>query len=114
MSVTHPDHAHRHGAGCGHTAVVHNGHTDYLHNGHLHHQASDAVEEHTLEVSTSNPAECTPAHRCGGHEAGHVHGPTCGHPAVPHGDHVDYLVDGHLHHPHGEHCDFHGAVLTAV
>jgi hypothetical protein len=29
---------------------------------------------------------------------------------VPHGDHVDYLVDGHLHHPHGGHCDHHGAV----
>jgi hypothetical protein len=29
---------------------------------------------------------------------------------VPHGDHVDYLVDGHLHHPHGDHCDDHGAV----
>jgi hypothetical protein len=29
---------------------------------------------------------------------------------VPHGDHVDYLVDGHLHHPHGDHCDHHGSV----
>jgi hypothetical protein len=29
---------------------------------------------------------------------------------VPHGDHVDYLVDGHLHHPHGDHCDNHGKV----
>jgi hypothetical protein len=29
---------------------------------------------------------------------------------VPHGDHVDYLVDGHLHHPHDEHCDNHGPV----
>jgi UDP-2,3-diacylglucosamine pyrophosphatase LpxH len=29
---------------------------------------------------------------------------------VPHGDHVDYLVDGHLHHPHGDHCDDHGPV----
>jgi hypothetical protein len=27
-----------------------------------------------------------------------VHGPGCGHEAVPHGDHVDYLVDDHLHH----------------
>jgi hypothetical protein len=33
--------------------------------------------------------------------------------AVPHGDHVDYLVDGHLHHPHGGHCDHHGAVRFA-
>jgi hypothetical protein len=29
---------------------------------------------------------------------------------VPHGDHVDYLVDGHLHHPHNGHCDDHGPV----
>jgi hypothetical protein len=27
---------------------------------------------------------------------------------MPHGDHVDYLVNGHLHHPHGDHCDDHG------
>ena len=27
---------------------------------------------------------------------------------MPHGDHVDYLVNGHLHHPHGTHCDDHG------
>jgi len=33
-----------------------------------------------------------------------VHGTGCGHEAVPHGDHVDCLVDGHLQHPHGEHC----------
>jgi UDP-2,3-diacylglucosamine pyrophosphatase LpxH len=41
-----------------------------------------------------------------------VHGPDCGHPAVPHGDHVDYLVAGHLHHPHGTHCDDHGPVVV--
>jgi len=33
---------------------------------------------------------CTSDHRCGGHETGHVHGPGCGHEAVPHGNHVDY------------------------
>jgi hypothetical protein len=37
----------------------------------------------------------------------HVHGPGCGHTAVRHGDHVDYLHDGHLHHPHGDHVDEH-------
>ncbi len=40
----------------------------------------------------------------------HEHGPGCGHEAVPHGDHLDYLVDGQLHHPHGDHCDHHGGV----
>lgn len=114
MSITHPGHDHQHGPGCGHTAVVHQGHVDYLHGGHLHHQAGTVVEEHTLDISTANPSACTPEHRCGGHEAGHVHGSECGHPAVPHGDHVDYLVDGHLHHPHGDHCDFHGAITTVA
>lgn len=37
----------------------------------------------------------------------HVHGDGCGHPAVPHGDHVDYVHDGHRHAPHGEHYDEH-------
>ncbi len=37
----------------------------------------------------------------------HTHGPTCGHPAVPHDDHVDYLHDGHRHAPHGAHYDEH-------
>jgi UDP-2,3-diacylglucosamine pyrophosphatase LpxH len=32
---------------------------------------------------------------------------------VPHGEHVDYLVDGHLHHPHGDHCDDHGELALA-
>ncbi len=37
----------------------------------------------------------------------HVHGDTCGHLAVPHGDHVDYVHDGHRHAPHGSHYDEH-------
>jgi zinc transport system permease protein len=40
-------------------------------------------------------------------EHDHEHGPDCGHPAVPHGDHVDYLHDGHRHAPHGGHYDEH-------
>ena len=42
----------------------------------------------------------------------HEHGTGCGHPPVPHGDHVDYDHDGHLHAPHrtgsGVHYDEHG------
>ncbi|MDX2183239.1 MAG: hypothetical protein SFW08_04565 [Gemmatimonadaceae bacterium] len=106
--TTHANHSHTHGANCGHVAVRHDGHVDYLHDGHLHHQSATAVEEHVIPVSSTNPAACTPDHTCSGHEAGHVHGPTCGHAAVPHGDHIDYLVDGHLHHAHGAHCDDHG------
>ncbi|HET7689739.1 MAG TPA: metal ABC transporter permease [Nocardioidaceae bacterium] len=37
----------------------------------------------------------------------HEHGPDCGHQAVTHGDHVDYLHDGHRHAPHGGHYDEH-------
>jgi zinc transport system permease protein len=37
----------------------------------------------------------------------HQHGPDCGHAAVPHGDHVDYVHDGHRHAVHGEHYDEH-------
>jgi hypothetical protein len=29
---------------------------------------------------------------------------------VPHGDHLDFLVNGRLHHLHGDHCDDHGPV----
>lgn len=38
---------------------------------------------------------------------GHQHGPDCGHLAVPHGDHVDYVHAGHRHAPHGDHYDEH-------
>ncbi|MCD6640098.1 MAG: metal ABC transporter permease [Nocardioides sp.] len=37
----------------------------------------------------------------------HEHGPDCGHRAVQHGDHVDYVHDGHRHAVHGEHYDEH-------
>lgn len=44
--------------------------------------------------------EVTPAHP-------HEHGRDCGHRAVTHGDHLDYVHDGHRHAPHGEHYDEH-------
>jgi zinc transport system permease protein len=37
----------------------------------------------------------------------HAHGEDCGHSAVPHGDHVDYVHDGHRHASHGSHYDEH-------
>lgn len=111
---THAGHSHEHGSQCGHTAVRHNGHTDYLHDGHLHHPHAigDTVahyDEHRFEVSATNPEGCVGT-TTGCTASGHRHGPGCGHEAVPHGDHVDYLVDGVLHHPDGDHCDTHGAV----
>ena len=37
----------------------------------------------------------------------HEHGEDCGHPAIAHGDHVDYVHDGHRHAHHEEHYDEH-------
>ena len=101
---------HQHGPGCGHTAVEHHGHTDYLKSGHLEHKEGERVATHVVEVDAVHPNRCTGNHEIGGHNKNHIHGPNCGHEAVPHGDHIDYLVDGHLHHPHGNHCDDHGVL----
>ena len=43
----------------------------------------------------------------------HEHGPDCGHPAVVHGRHVDYLHDGHRHAPHEGHYDEHALAAAA-
>ena len=45
--------------------------------------------------------------RADGHQ--HEHGLDCGHEAIPHKDHVDYVHDGHLHAAHEGHYDEHGA-----
>lgn len=37
----------------------------------------------------------------------HRHGDECGHPAVPHDDHLDFVHDGHRHAVHGAHYDEH-------
>lgn len=105
----HEGHQHQHGSNCGHKTVEHEGHTDYLHDGHLHHVHDGHIDEHKVSAET-NPASCTPEHKCGSHGAEHKHSAGCGHEAVPHGDHTDYLVGGHLHHPCGTHCDDHGAM----
>jgi zinc transport system permease protein len=41
-----------------------------------------------------------------GHD--HEHGPECGHEAILHGDHVDYVHDGHRHAAHQGHYHEHG------
>ena len=46
--------------------------------------------------------------------AAHKHGPNCGHTAVRHGDHVDYLDDGHLHHLHDGHVHEHITMETRM
>jgi zinc transport system permease protein len=42
----------------------------------------------------------------------HEHGPGCGHPAIEHDRHVDYLHDGHRHAPHEGHYDEHDPLET--
>lgn len=44
----------------------------------------------------------------------HAHGAGCGHMAIRHGDHTDYLHDGHLHHVHEDHVDEHSIAITAA
>ncbi len=51
------------------------------------------------------PATPPPDHEPTEHQ--HQHGPDCGHRAVRHGDHVDYVHDGHRHAEHGAHYDEH-------
>lgn len=114
-SCCHANHDHAHGPNCGHTGIQHGDHVDYVHDGHLHHMLPDgSVEEHALEVSATNPGGCSGGHACSAHEPGHVHGPGCGHEAVPHGDHTCYIVDGHLHYQHDGHCDHHGPVSVVA
>ena len=110
---THEPHNHIHHETCGHTRIQHDGHTDFLHDGHLHHLHEGHIDEHVLPVTDQNPQSCTPCHTCSGHDDKHIHGHNCGHEAVPHGNHTDYLVGEHLHFSHGSHCDDHGLVTTA-
>ncbi len=107
---THSGHQHTHGSGCGRVAIEHAGHVDYIHDGHLHYVHQGHIDEHQLEGSS----DCTPGHACETHPAGHVHGAECGHEAVPHAGHTDYLVGDHLHHAHDGHCDDHGGVKVAA
>jgi len=51
--------------------------------------------------------EAAGAHTAVPEEHEHQHGEACGHRAVLHGDHVDYVHDGHRHAPHGSHYDEH-------
>ena len=108
----HGNHSHVHGTDCGHTAIRHGEHVDYLHDGCLHTPHGDHFDECRIEVSPEHPDACTAGQEAAAHGLVHQHGPGCGHEAVPHGGHLDYLVEGRLHHPHGEHCDDHGAIET--
>ncbi len=61
---------------------------------------------HRARLREPFPAGELPEHEaCAEHP--HDHGPGCGHLAVPHDDHVDYVHDGHRHAAHGAHYDEH-------
>lgn len=107
----HYRHEHRHDDDCEHVAIVHDDHVDYVHDGHLHYVHGDHVDEHQLDTHVA-AAECAAGHTCESHEVGHEHGVGCGHEAIPHFGHIDYLVDGHIHRAHGGHCDDHGPVTA--
>ena len=47
------------------------------------------------------------------HDAEHMHGINCGHEAVPHGEHIDYLVGNYLHHQSATRCENHGLLSSA-
>ncbi len=60
-----------------------------------------------LAPFTDEAAPEPPQHEQSPEEHPHLHGDNCGHRAVPHRDHVDYVHDGHRHAPHGKHYDEH-------
>jgi hypothetical protein len=95
---THESHPHVHDRLCGHPAVGHDDHTDYLHDGHVHHVHDDHVDD-----VAGGAAGLHIPHR--GHM--HVHAPDCGHPAVKHGDHIDFVHGDHHHVGHATHYDEH-------
>jgi zinc transport system permease protein len=69
----------------------------------LRHRAR--VAEPFAEVT--DPFDLAEPHAAVPEDHAHQHGPDCGHLAVTHGDHVDYVHDGHRHAPHGGHYDEH-------
>jgi len=66
------------------------------------------IAPHSTGRTTAVGATAHEPHSCAGHDARHRHGPGCGHRAIRHSGHLDYVVGDHRHHVDGEHCDHHG------
>ena len=101
--TTHEAHQHQHGEACGHIRVQWLDKEAYLHDGHLHQSHGGHWDEAAIDVSANNPVTCQQVSCKDDHASL---------PMVPHGDHMDRVVDGHLHHMHGGHCDDHGPVTV--
>lgn len=91
-------HPHAHDRFCGHAAVPHEDHVDFLHDGHVHHVHEDHVDVGPTDLVGHHLPHA-------GHM--HVHTEGCGHTAVPHGDHLDYVHGSHRHAGHHVHYDEH-------
>ncbi|GAA2906337.1 hypothetical protein GCM10010478_00990 [Streptomyces erythrogriseus] len=68
-------------------------------------EAAVAKGRWTEFMEMSEVATSLQHHPHSGHA--HAHGEGCGHVAVPHGDHMDYVHDGHRHAAHQGHWDDH-------
>jgi uncharacterized C2H2 Zn-finger protein len=118
---------HRHGAGCGHSAWLHDDHTgahiDFYHPSTGHMECFQGKTNWLSGIGTDKPGgdqQCCSlpplkdvngvtgqssqprsaqgsAPKCNGEQ----HGPDCGHPAVHHNGHIDYVIDSRLVHPLG-------------
>ncbi|KAL3134436.1 hypothetical protein ABBQ38_006494 [Trebouxia sp. C0009 RCD-2024] len=84
------------------TQLLHEGHHGYLCDGRLFCDIGHGeMEEHSLDVHDEG---CNPTQH-NDPSTLHIHGPSCGHERILHGDHYDYLVDDQLQHvPAGECC----------
>jgi Fe2+ or Zn2+ uptake regulation protein len=76
----------------------------------IHDDTGFTVRSHHV-VFIGRCADCVSASAADDHVRhlahSHRHGPGCGHMAVQHGDHVDYVHSGHRHAAHGDHWDEH-------
>lgn len=107
--MNHSQEEHSHRPGCGHIAINHNGHADFIMDAHLYPAHGGNLQQHILRESSEYPVVCAPIiDKTIGHHQEHTHGPNCGHEAIQHEDHLDYIVDNLLHHYHEGHCDHHG------
>lgn len=76
--------------------------------------ASCASENKVVESTqqTEAPAQEDPAHYTH-KDHSHEHGNGCGHKAITHDNHVDYLHDDHYHFSHKGHTDEHGYKISS-